>query len=86
MERSTGWSSLPCVPCAAGLFAYYLSLGLEPDSAAQQPEQLYKHRGFVLYLVACFAIFVLLMFTEIPILYTWFNVQPSGAAPLWRLD
>jgi 4-hydroxybenzoate polyprenyltransferase len=74
------------VPFAAGLFAYYLSLGLEPDSATQQPEQLYKHRGFVLYLIACFAVFVLLMFTEIPVLYNWFNVQPSGASPLWRLD
>jgi len=74
------------VPFAAGLFAYYLSLGLEPDSAAQKPEALYRHRGFVLYLVICFAVFLLLMFTEIPALYTWFNVQPSGASPLWRLD
>jgi len=73
------------VPFAAGLFAYYLSLGLEPDSAAQQPEKLYKQRGFVAYLVLCFVVFVGLMFTEIPVLYNWFNVQPSNASPLWRL-
>ena len=73
------------VPFAAGLFAYYLSLGLQPNSPAQQPERLYRHRGFVAYLIACFVVFVLLMFTEIPLLYVWFNVQPSGAAPLWRL-
>jgi hypothetical protein len=40
-----------------GLFAYYLSLGLEPDSAAQNLKPLYRHRGFVLYLVICFAVF-----------------------------
>jgi 4-hydroxybenzoate polyprenyltransferase len=73
------------VPFAAGLFAYYLNLGLEPNSAAQKPERLYRNRGFVAYLIACFAIFVLLMFTEIPILYNWFNVQPSTASPLWKL-
>ena len=39
---------------------------------------------FVLYLLVCLTAFVLLMFTEIPILYDWFNVQPSAAEPLWR--
>jgi len=73
------------VPFAAGLFAYYLNLGLQPNSAAQQPERLYRHRGFVAYLIACFAVFILLMFTEIPVLYDWFNVQPSTTSPLWRL-
>jgi decaprenyl-phosphate phosphoribosyltransferase len=73
------------VPFAAGLFAYYLNLGLQPNSAAQQPERLYRNRGFVLYLMVCFGVFVLLMFTEIPVLYNWFNVQPSAASPLWRL-
>jgi 4-hydroxybenzoate polyprenyltransferase len=73
------------VPFAAGLFAYYLNIGFQPDSPAQHPEHLYKDRTFVAYLVTCFALFVLLMFTEIPVLYHLFNVQPSTASPLWRL-
>ena len=73
------------VPFVAGLFAYYLRIGMLPDSPTQQPEHLYKQRGFVAYLTLCFVLFVVLMFTEIPALYEWFNVEPSTAAPLWRL-
>jgi len=72
-------------PLAAGLFSFYLSLGFKPDSPTQNPEHLYKHKAFVAYLVICFATFVLLMFTEIPALYDWFNVEPSAASPLWRV-
>jgi decaprenyl-phosphate phosphoribosyltransferase len=73
------------VPFAAGLFAYYLHLGLKPDSPTQNPEKLYRERGFVAYLVVCFALFVALMFTSVPVLYTWFNVEPSGTSPLWTV-
>ncbi|MBA3271567.1 MAG: UbiA family prenyltransferase [Acidobacteria bacterium] len=73
-------------PLAAGVFAHYLKLGLLPDSPTQHPERLYRHRGFVLYLVVCFCVFVVLMFTEIPVLYDWFNVDPSTTPPLWRLQ
>jgi 4-hydroxybenzoate polyprenyltransferase len=73
------------VPFAAGLFAYYLHLGMKPDSPTQNPEKLYRERGFVLYLVICFAVFVLLMFTSVPVLYTWFNVEPAGTSPLWTV-
>ena len=73
------------VPFAAGLFSYYLSIGLQPDSPCQKPEHLYKDRVFVMYLTLCMAVFVLLMFTQIPILYKLFNVEPSATAPLWRL-
>jgi 4-hydroxybenzoate polyprenyltransferase len=72
-------------PFTAGLFSYYLNIGMLPDSPTQHPEHLYKQRGFVGYLVACFLLFVALMFTHIPVLYDWFNVAPSTAAPLWRL-
>jgi decaprenyl-phosphate phosphoribosyltransferase len=74
------------VPLAAGVFAHYLKLGLLPDSPAQHPEQLYRHRGFVVYLLVCFATFVALMFIEIPVLYDWFNVEPARSPALWRLD
>lgn len=73
------------VPLAAGLFAYYMKLGLLPDSPTQNPEKLYKQRGFVAYLIVCFIMFVALMFTSIPKIYELFNVAPSGVAPLWTL-
>jgi decaprenyl-phosphate phosphoribosyltransferase len=72
-------------PFIAGLFAYYLNVGMLPDSPTQHPEHLYRQRGFVVYLVLCFVLFVTLMFTHIPVLYDWFNVEPSAATPLWRL-
>jgi hypothetical protein len=72
-------------PFVAGLFALYLHLGLMPDSPAQNPERLYRQRGFVAYVAICFVVFVVLMFTEIPALYQWFNVEPSVTPTLWRL-
>jgi decaprenyl-phosphate phosphoribosyltransferase len=73
-------------PLAAGLFAQYLRLGLMADSPTQNPERLYRQRGFVSYVVVCFVVFVVLMFTEIPVLYRWFNVEPSGTPTLWHLE
>jgi len=73
------------VPFAAGLFSYYMRLGLLPDSPVQNPERLYRNRGFLAYLVVCVVSFVTLMFTSIPPMYQIFNVEPSGAAPLWTL-
>lgn len=72
-----------CVPLAAGMFAYYLRLGLRDDSPVQKPEQLYRERGFFLYTLFTFAVFVLLMFTQIPILYEWFDVDPARVPALW---
>lgn len=73
-------------PLAAGLFAQYLRLGLMADSPAQNPERLYRQRGFVTYVVVCFVVFVVLMFTSIPVLYRWFNVEPSSTPTLWHLE
>ncbi len=72
-------------PFCAGLFAYYMKLGLQPDSPVQNPERLYKQRGFLVYLVVCTVTFIVLMFTSIPKLYDVFNVAPSGVSPLWTL-
>jgi decaprenyl-phosphate phosphoribosyltransferase len=72
-------------PLAAGLFAYYMKIGLQPDSPVQNPEKLYKQRGFFAYLIVCTLAFVLLMFTRIPGLYTLFNVDASTVSPLWTL-
>lgn len=74
-----------CAPAVAGFFAYYTKLGLQPDSPVQAPEKLYRDRGFVAYACVTTALFVALMFTEIPLLYTLFNVDPARFDPLWRI-
>jgi len=73
------------VPVAAGLFAYYLNIGLQPNSPVQNPEQLYKQPFFLTYAFLSAAVFVLLMFTNIPAMYDWFNVAPSAVDPLWTI-
>lgn len=75
-----------CVPLVAGFFAYYVSLGLREDSPVQNPEKLHKERAFFVYALSITALFVALMFLEIPILYDVFGVEPSSFEPLWRID
>jgi 4-hydroxybenzoate polyprenyltransferase len=72
-------------PVAAGMFAYYLHIGMLPDSPVQNPEKLYKQKGFFAYMCLCAVLFVVLMFTSIPVLYTIFNVEPTRTHPLWTL-
>ncbi|MEQ1869337.1 MAG: UbiA family prenyltransferase [Vicinamibacterales bacterium] len=72
-------------PLAAGLFAYYMKIGLQPDSPVQNPEKLYKQRGFFAYMIVCTVVFIALMFTSIPAMYTLFNVDSSGVSPLWTI-
>jgi len=73
------------VPFAAGVFSYYLRLGMKPDSPTQNPEKLYRERGFVVYLLVSLTVFVLLMFTSIPPLYDLFNVEQARTSPLWTV-
>ena len=40
-------------PFAAGLFAYYMHIGMLPDSPVQNPEKLYRQQGFFAYMVLC---------------------------------
>ena len=72
-------------PLAAGVFAYYMHLGMMADSPVQNPEKLYRQRGFFVYMIFCAVAFVLLMFTSIPGLYELFNVEPVLMEPLWTL-
>jgi decaprenyl-phosphate phosphoribosyltransferase len=72
-------------PVGAGVFAYYLHIGLQPNSPVQHPEKLYRVRGFFAYMIAATVLFVLLMFTSIPGLYDLFNVEPARMQPLWTL-
>jgi len=73
------------VPLIAGFFSMYLRVALKPDSAAQAPERLFKESALMFYLVACMAVFVMLMFVRINALYEMFNVVPSELPPLWEL-
>jgi 4-hydroxybenzoate polyprenyltransferase len=72
-------------PFAAGVFSYYLKIGMQQDSPVQNPEKLYRERGFFAYMVVTAVLFVVLMFTSIPTMYTWFNVEQSRTSPLWTL-
>jgi 4-hydroxybenzoate polyprenyltransferase len=72
-------------PLIAGFVCYYLFIAFKEDSAAQSPERLYREWGLMLYLLVCMAVFVGLMFVQAPMLYEWFNVQPSPVTPLWRI-
>jgi len=74
------------IPLVAGAFAFYLQVALKPESAAQAPERLYRERGLTLYLVASMVVFVALMFTHVPALYRWFNVEPANLPELWKIE
>ena len=72
-------------PVGAGVFAYYMHLGLRPDSPVQNPEQLYRERGFFTYMILATVLFIVLMFTSIPSIYHLFNVEAVRMSPLWTL-
>lgn len=73
------------VPLVAGFTSYYLRVGLKQDSAAQSPERLYREWGLMAYLALCAVVFFFLMFLRIPILYDWFNIEPSTVPSLWKV-
>lgn len=72
-------------PLVAGFIASYLRVAFKKDSAAQNPERLYRERGLMLYLVVCVIAFFGLMFIHVPMLYDLFNVTPSPVPPLWKI-
>lgn len=72
------------IPLIAGFFGWYLQIALKPDSAAQNPERLYREKGLMLYMSGCVAVMVALMFVRLPALYAWFNVEPSYVPALWE--
>jgi decaprenyl-phosphate phosphoribosyltransferase len=73
------------LPLVAGFFAYYMHIGLKENSPVQHPEKLYREKGFVAFSIASAVVFVLLMFTSIPVLYEIFNVKLAQTSPLWTL-
>jgi len=59
------------VPFLAVLFAWYLRIGLKPDSSAQHPEKLYREGFFFAYCVILAALLVVLFVWDVPLLH-WF--------------
>ncbi|MGV3516475.1 UbiA prenyltransferase family protein [Luteitalea sp.] len=72
-------------PLIAGLFVYYLHLGMLADSPAQRPERLYLHGRFMAYVTICVLAFIILLFTQVPSLYQWLDVEPASMRVLWRI-
>ena len=60
------------VPLIAGFMTWYMHLGLHENSPTQNPEHLYKQRGFVLYCLLCCISLIVLLFLPIPILHEIF--------------
>lgn len=52
------------LPFLAVLFAWYLKIGMKPDSAAQRPEKLYRETWFFVYCVLLSVLVVVLFMTE----------------------
>lgn len=52
-------------PLFALLFAWYLKIGFEKDSAAQRPEKMYKNKRFMAFVVIFTIILILLIFIDI---------------------
>lgn len=71
-------------PLVAGFICYYLNVAYKQDSAAQNPERLYREKGLMAYLVLCMVSFIVLMSIRLPMLYDWFNVPPSQMPVLWK--
>jgi decaprenyl-phosphate phosphoribosyltransferase len=61
------------VPFVAGFIAYYLHIGFYENSPVQYPEKLYRIKPFFLYTSLCFAIVLILLFVDVPIMKNFFN-------------
>ncbi len=57
-----------CAPLLAGFIPVYLRLGFWENSPAQNPENLYKQRGLVIYSLICLVIMLSLLFIDIPVI------------------
>jgi len=53
-------------PLFALLFVWYLHLGMKEDSIAQRPEQMYREKGFLAYVLFLGAVVTALFFIDIP--------------------
>ncbi|MDR1237238.1 MAG: UbiA prenyltransferase family protein [Propionibacteriaceae bacterium] len=66
------------VPFMFGLFCYYLAISFKEESAAQQPEKLYRERGLLAYVAFMTVLFVVLMAVRIPALANLVDTELIG--------
>jgi len=67
------------LPLLALLFAWYLHIGMKPNSNVQNPERLYREKGFTAYVVFLVAAVSALFFIDIPWLHVFLeNVPLNG--------
>jgi 4-hydroxybenzoate polyprenyltransferase len=60
-------------PLVALVMAQYLALGFDPDSAAQNPEKLYRSSRLMASVICCTAAMALLLLVDLPIVHTIFD-------------
>jgi 4-hydroxybenzoate polyprenyltransferase len=72
----------PFVACFIG---YYVNISLDKDSAVQNPEKLYRDKPLIVLSTICLLAFLILLFTNIPIMYDLFKVSQPQINPLWIL-
>lgn len=73
-------------PFIIGFTSYYFHISFRQDSSVQSPEHLYREKPLVLLGLICVGVLLVLLFTDIPILYEWFKVQPPKVSRLWAFD
>ena len=60
-------------PFVALVMAMYLQVALKADSAAQQPERLYRERGLMMAVVTATVVMMVLLRVDIPAMYRFFT-------------
>ena len=73
------------IPVAAAFLSYYLKIGLQDDSPVQNPEKLCRDPKFLGFMSISALVFMLLILSDIPIMYDLFNILPSSVDPLWTI-
>jgi 4-hydroxybenzoate polyprenyltransferase len=63
-------------PLVALVMALYLRVALKPDSAAQQPERLYRERGLMAAVITTTVVLVVLLRVDLPVLHRF--VTPTA--------
>jgi hypothetical protein len=61
------------VPLISWVMAIYFNLSFDEDSAAQNPEKLYRETYLLIATILCSAAILILMFVDIPILRDFFS-------------
>jgi len=70
-------------PLIIGFVAWYTNISFEENSTVQNPENLYRERGLMIYGAICVLTFIILLFIDIPFMYELFKVQPPHVSTLW---